>query len=158
VRISTKVPTDPAKNAAGELATWKQKLTSMVGPSFIHTLDAMFCGLVIEELAERGVRDVVAVHDAWYVAADAEVKLRAALRAASIKWFAGLGTVYDELEKMLGMRVPPKRGPSKGRCCGRCANWIKELRAKWHARVDHEDYPIFNVGDSSPARAATRTI
>jgi len=158
VRISAKVPADATRNAAGELPAWKTKMASSIGPSFIHMLDAMFAGFVIEELATRDVRDVVSVHDAWYVAADAEGKLRDAIRAASVKWFERLGAVYDELERLLGTCRPPKRGKSKGRCCGRCASWIKELREKWWERIEQGDYPLFNVGDASPSRAALRTI
>jgi hypothetical protein len=89
VRISAKVPADTTRNAAGELAARKQKMASTIGPSFIHMLDAMFAGFVIEGLAARNVRDVVAVHDAWYVAADAKRKLRDAIQAASVKAGAG---------------------------------------------------------------------
>jgi DNA-dependent RNA polymerase len=151
VRISAKVPVDPTRNEAGELAVWKQKIASTVGPAFIHMLDSMFCGLVVEELVARGAHDVVAVHDAWYVAADVASELRDAIRTASMKWFERLGAVYDGLERLLGTCTPPKRGKNKGRCCGRCANWIKELRAAWQARVDAgDDWPDFNVGDASP--------
>ncbi|MGH7391931.1 MAG: DNA-directed RNA polymerase [Candidatus Rokuibacteriota bacterium] len=156
VRISAKVPADTTRNAAGELPVWKQKLASMAGPSFIHMLDSMFCGFVVEELAARGVRDVVAVHDAWYVAADAEGKLRDAIRAASVLWFKNLGGVYDELERLLGPCVPYKRGPKKGQCRQPCRCWIGELRATWKARMDAGDYPIFNVGEASPAREVYR--
>ncbi len=157
VRISAKVPADATRNAAGELPTWKKKMASMAGPSFIHTLDAMFCGFVVEELAERGVRDVVAVHDAWYVAADTKDKLRDAIKAASVKWFERLDAVYDELERLLGTCVPPKRGKRKGQCCGRCGRWIADLRTKWQTRVEAGDYPIFGVGQSLVAWEVSRS-
>jgi hypothetical protein len=152
VRISAKVPTSADKNNAGALRVSKEKLASMVGPSFIHTLDSMFCGYVVEELAELGVRDVVAVHDAWYVAADAAGKLRPAIKAASVKWFERLDAVYDELERLLGICTPPTRGKNKGRCCSHCGNWIKELRAAWQTRINAQKYPNFDVGDASPVR------
>jgi DNA-dependent RNA polymerase len=148
VRISAKVPTSAGKNDVGELRVWKEKLASMAGPSFIHMLDSMFCGYVVEELAANDVKDVVAVHDAWYVVADAEGKLRGAIQAASIKWFERLGPVYDELERLLGACMPPKRGKNKGRCCGRCGRWIAELRTIWLGRQKAKDYPSFNVGDA----------
>jgi hypothetical protein len=152
VRISAKVPTSADRNNAGALRVWREKLASMAGPSFIHMLDSMFCGYVVEELAKAGVRDVVAVHDAWYVAADAARKLRPAIKAASVKWFERLDAVYDELERLLGFCTPPKRGKNKGRCCGHCGNWIKELRAAWQTRMNAQKYPNFDVGDASPVR------
>jgi hypothetical protein len=158
VRISAKVPADTTRNVAGEVPAWKAKMASTIGPSFIHMLDAMFAGFVIEELVTRDVRDVISVHDAWYVAADAEAKLRDAIRAASVKWFERLGAIYDELERLLGTCTPPKRGKNKGRCCGLCANWIRELHEKWRARVEAEDYPDFKIGGANPTRIATRTI
>jgi hypothetical protein len=156
VRISAKVPADATKNDAGELPAWKQKMASTLGPSFIHMLDAMFSGFVVEELAARGVRDVVAIHDAWYVAADAEGKLRDAVTAASSKWMERLGHVYNELERLLGPCVPYKRSKRKGQCRQPCRCWIEELRTKWKVRVDAGDYPVFNVGDNSPAREVYR--
>jgi hypothetical protein len=103
-----------------------------------------------EELRARDVK-VFPVHDAWYVAADARDKLQDAIKAASARWFERLGVVYDELERLRGTCVPPTRGKNKGRCCGHCANWIRELRAMWKARMDNGDYPVFDVRDASPA-------
>jgi hypothetical protein len=69
-----------------------------------------------------------------------------------VKWFERLDAVYDTLERLLGICTPPKRGKNKGRCCGRCGNWIKELRAAWQTRMDVQKYPNFDVGDESPVR------
>jgi len=154
VWISAKVPVDETTNAAGDLPAWRQKMSSTIGTTVIHKLDAMFCGFVVEELAARGVKDVVSVHDAFYTPADAEVALREAIGVASVTWFKRLGTVYDELERLLGPCMPFKRGPKKGQCRPPCGCWIGELRAGWKARVDAGDYPSFLVGDASPAKVS----
>jgi hypothetical protein len=144
VRVYAKVPRSAPK--AGEFKVSRPKLVSTFGPSFIHTLDSMFCGLVVEQLAARGVRDPVAIHDAWLVPADAADELRAAVEEASRQWYKRLGGVYDELERLLGTCTPAKRGRQKGRCCGYCANWIRELREGWQQRIADGNWPEFRVG------------
>jgi len=140
---------EPARaNSKDEYPVWREKLTSSFGPCYIHTLDAMFCGLVAEELARRGVRDFVAIHDAWLVPADAERELLAAVKAASRQWYKGLGRVYDDLERLLGTCTPSTRGPRKGKCCGYCANWIRKLRGIWQRRVAAGAWPEFRVGET----------
>jgi hypothetical protein len=144
VRVYAKVPRSAPK--AGEFKVSRPKLVSTFGPSFIHTLDSMFCGLVVEELGRRGVRDVVAIHDAWHVPADAVDVLLDAVKAAGRPWYEALGSVYNELERLRGTCTPPTRGPRKGKCCGHCANWIRDLREGWRQRVADGDWPEFRVG------------
>jgi hypothetical protein len=145
VRVYAKVPAGE-KNEAGDFPVYRHRLHTAFGPCFIHTLDSMFCGFVIERLWYLGVTAVVAIHDAWYVPADAEAKLRDAVEAAGRPWYEALGGVYDDLERLLGTCTPPTRGKGKGKCCGYCGNWIQELREKWKARVEAGDWPVFQVG------------
>jgi hypothetical protein len=106
------------------------KFRRMVRPTLIHMLDALFASLVVEELHERGVRDVVSVHDAWMVAADAEGELRSAFEAAGGPWLRALEPVYDDFIDYL--RHDPKYGP-----------WAVALKAKWKGRVAKKDWPNF---------------
>lgn len=148
VRIYAKTPLG-AKNTAGDYPVSLNELVRSFGPCFIHTLDAMFCGLVVAELARFGVRDFVAIHDAWLVPADAERELLAAVEAAGRPWYERLGSIYDDLERLLGTCTPPTRGPRKGQCCGHCANWIRGLRVRWQQRVAAgDDWPVFRVGEA----------
>jgi hypothetical protein len=135
-------------NERGEYPTDLRKLGKTFGPCFVHALDSLFCGLVVKELEQRGV-SVISVHDGFYVAPDAFRELEAAIKVASKAWFMELGSpggVYDELERLLGKCTPPKRGKRKGVCCGRCSNWIRELRTKWEDRKKTGDWPEFKVG------------
>jgi hypothetical protein len=126
----------------------RHKLSTSFGACFIHTLDAAFCGLVLEQL--RDVPGVVAIHDAFLGPQDASGKIRAAIKKAGELWFEKLGGVYDDLERLLGECRPPTRGPRKGRCCDHCGRWIQKLRGMWKRRMEGRDFPDFRVGKVQP--------
>ena len=162
VRIRAKVPLtargEPAKpderlgpaGFPGDFPVDRHKTATTFGPCFVHTLDSMFCALVVKELQCRDVSDVVCVHDAFYIAPDAFGKLDAAVKAASRPWFEALGDVYDELGRLLGTCTPPTRGKNKGECCGHCGNWIRKLKAIWQERMNTSEFPEFRVGEQRP--------
>jgi len=108
-----------------------EKLRNMVAPCLVHMLDALFAGLVIEELAKRGVRDVVSVHDAWMVAADGESTLDEAFDAAGEPWLRALRPVYKDLDRYL-----------KGT---EYASWVQDCKAKWKRRVAAKRWPKFRA-------------
>lgn len=116
-------------NADGDYPVNLPKLQRMILPCLIHTLDAMFCGFVMEALRDEGVRDVVAVHDCWMVAADAEAKLLGAIVKAGRPWLKALGPVYDDLYDYLRKT---KYGPL-----------IEALKTKWQRRVRAKRWPQF---------------
>jgi hypothetical protein len=119
-------------NAAGDYPVNATKLARMVAPCLIHMLDAMFAGLVIEQLHARGLRDVVSIHDSWMVASDALPVLVEAVEAVGEPWLRALGPVYDALEGYLGGH--PEHGPR-----------VKEWRTRWERRVAKADWPVFKV-------------
>jgi hypothetical protein len=130
-------------------------LRRMVAPCLIHTLDAFFSSLVIERLAEVGIRDFVAVHDGWYVptsfvstlAAEhpddvvigsGEVALNYAIEEAGKPWLGGLFRIYDALDGYLGQ--DPTYGP-----------FVKDIREKWDVRRRRGDWPKFTTAPDNSA-------
>jgi len=45
----------------------ERELSQNVAPYLVHTLDAYFNALVIEELRDEGAENIVAIHDSWFV-------------------------------------------------------------------------------------------
>ena len=154
---------EPVRDAEGKLVWIKKfearpagtidrgELRRMVAPCLIHTLDAAFSSLVIEGLAAAGVRDLVAIHDGWWVpdtyvskhqSADdpngweicgGEEALTAAIERAGEPWLASLGGVYTALDKYLG--ADPTYGP-----------FVKDIQARWQARRAWGEPPRFTAG------------
>jgi hypothetical protein len=134
-----KIEVRPALRAG---AINRRKLKQFLAPCLTHSLDATFSGLVLEELSGAGVTDIVALHDAWLVpetlpdpgdptgVLDGSETLRRAIRAAGERWLRGLGCVYDQLVTDLG--DDPTFGP-----------FVKEIRGRWHARVEAKRWPKF---------------
>jgi hypothetical protein len=113
----------------GDYPVNEAKLRNVVQPCLVHALDAMYCSLVIEELARGGITDVIAIHDAWLVAHNDESGLVAALDRASRSWLLKLGTVYDDIAAYLaGTAFEP---------------WWAGCRARWEERVERKDWPTF---------------
>jgi hypothetical protein len=133
-------------NEKGKYHIDRNALRNSFGACFIHTLDSMFCGLVLEEMRRLGVPNIVAIHDAWLVPADAVARLMAAVKAASRLWFEKLGDVYADLEHLLGECKIPTRGKHKGKCCDHCARWVRGLKKTWQDRMEAHDFPLFRVG------------
>lgn len=131
-------------NADGDYPVDRMKLGRSIAPCLTHMLDAAFAGFVIRKLNELGVPDVVSIHDAFYVAEEAEPRLHKAVESAGEPWLRALGPVYDDLERYLGQDA--KYGP-----------WIKKLRQQWTERVARADWPVFRVGDVSLVRTSYST-
>jgi hypothetical protein len=120
------------------------ELQRMVAPCLTHTLDAYFSSLVLEQLQAQGVRDVVALHDAWLVPAtvavgdpdrpeaarDGRQELGRAIAAAGEPWLRGLDGVYDWLVAQLG------DDPTFG-------EFVHGVRTRWRDRVDAKKWPGF---------------
>jgi hypothetical protein len=116
------------------------KLANRVAPCVVHTLDALFDALVLENLHEEGERDVVAIHDSWFVPAvheqDGELESGYELVARSIElagqsWLEGSGSVYGWfVDATLG--TPYRR-------------FARELRRAWCKRVTEQRWPKFTA-------------
>jgi hypothetical protein len=122
-------------DGAGRYRVNPKKLRKQVAPMLIHSLDALFSGLVIEELTKRGVQDFFAAHDAWYVPRTVGGRpgldlLRESIEAASVVWYESLWSVYDRLDYYLAGH--PEFGP-----------YIKRMRAAWDRRIESKDWPSF---------------
>jgi len=102
-------------------------------------LDALFAAYVLLELHRRGVRNIVSIHDAWYIpeTPDARKVLQDALCAAGEPWFRALGDVYKYLESYL----KPSPNP----------DWwdmLIEARRKWDQALERHDWPMFRASVS----------
>lgn len=119
-----------APNDSGDYKVDRQKLARLVAPCLTHMLDAMFAGMVVEQLHARGVRTVVSVHDCWLVPFDERGQLDEALKAAGEPWLRALAPVYDALVGYLG--DDETHGP-----------WARQIRSAWQARVQAAKWPEF---------------
>jgi hypothetical protein len=133
------VPKGPEKN--GRYPVNRRELVNMIAPCLVHMLDAYFSALVLDELESRGVRELVAVHDCWYLpeavltddghfSGFGREILAESLNAAAKPWLKGLGPVYDRITFYL--RSHPDFGPM-----------LRTARAKWEDRVRRQDWPRF---------------
>lgn len=117
-------------------------LKRFVAPCLTHMLDAYFSSLVLERLQAAGITDVVALHDAWLVPETLPVPgeptailsgnavLKYTVEAAGEPWLVGLGDIYDRLVSDLGDDLT--FGP-----------FVREIQARWRARVDAKHWPRF---------------
>jgi hypothetical protein len=104
-------------------------------PGLIHMLDALFASLVVLLLNRDGVRDVVAVHDAFLVPQSAWRELVEAVHGAGAAWLPTLRPFYDVFERYL-----PTTSPE--------AEIARQWRARWEQRVQdclagRDTWPIF---------------
>ena len=134
-RNGTKSWVNGTPNDAGRYRVDAKKLRKQIAPMLVHSLDALFSGLVVEELAKRRVRDFFAAHDAWYVPRTVEGRpglelLRKAIEAASVVWYQSLWSVFDRLDYYLAGHATA--GP-----------YVQKMRATWETRVKTEDWPSF---------------
>jgi hypothetical protein len=120
------------RNAVGYPAKLKGPggLKNLIAPGLIHALDASYAAHVVTALHERGIRDVVAIHDCFLVASDAAPALDDATIAAAEPWFRGLGPFYDVFEDYLGDDAV--HGPT-----------VRRWREVWTRRVAAGDWPRF---------------
>jgi hypothetical protein len=77
------------------------KLVRRIAPGMIHMLDALYAAIVVENLNTLGVRDVVAIHDAFLVPSNAGAELKAAIAGAGHPWLLRLAPFYEFFERYL---------------------------------------------------------
>lgn len=114
-------------------------LKKMIAPCLIHMLDAFYSSLVMEKLADRGVRDFVGIHDCWLVPrtvmADGQVQdglrvLKTAMQEAAGDWYRGLAPVYQRLAHYLDGHPEYDQ-------------WLKAAQERWKQRIQAGYVPQF---------------
>jgi hypothetical protein len=120
------------------------KLANRIAPCVVHTLDAFFNALVLEDLHWEGETNVVAIHDSWLVplvylvpeSGYTQHRLGSELVARCIEyagrpWLEGIGSVYGWfVDATLG--TPYRR-------------FARELRRAWCKRVAEKRWPKFTA-------------
>jgi hypothetical protein len=119
----------------GDYVVDEPELVRRIAPGLIHMLDALFASIVVVLLNREGVRDIVAVHDAFLVPQTAGRELVDALQGAGRTWLPKLGPFYDFLERY----VPPT-SPE--------AEITRQWRSRWEQRVrdcaaKRDTWPVF---------------
>jgi len=134
-----------APNAAGEYPVSKRQLKKMIAPCLVHVLDSYYSTLVMEKLAKRGITDIVGIHDCWMVPQRVSISgeicdgldvLHQAMDEASVEWYAGLGSVYQDLIRYLGDDA-------------QFGNLIMTAYHKWQERVSKGYKPVFKAKDTA---------
>jgi hypothetical protein len=110
-------------------------IENLAVPGLIHSLDAAYLGHVVLMLRERGVRDVVCVHDCFLVPSDAFPILHNALEDATRPWFEGLGAFYAAYA-LNGISAAKKWE----------AAWSKRVQA---CREGRDEWPRFRFKDET---------
>jgi hypothetical protein len=117
----------------------RNRLRRMTAPCLVHMLDAYFSTLVMQQLARRGARNFVGIHDCWYVPEriksngcilEGEKVLQSAIDDAAAEWYRGLGPVYDRLLVCVAGN-------------DRFERLIKDARRRWQERRDAGYIPRF---------------
>jgi len=99
------VPAPSSK--VGDFSVNSRELAQLVAPCFVHMLDSYFNALVLEYLRDRGVANIVAVHDGWFVPAYIDSArtgrevLTDAIADVGRPWLSGLGRLYNGLASSL---------------------------------------------------------
>jgi hypothetical protein len=139
----------PIPSRDGQHAINTAKLARKITPQFVHTLDAFFNALVIEQLAKRGP-PVAAVHDCWYTT-DA-LALAEVLKDAARSWFEGLAPVYRALTTA-AEAVDQKTLAAAAPAPVLFAPMVRRWHAAWEARknqaANDERWPEFRVAPSA---------
>jgi len=146
------------------------ELSNRVAPCLVHMTDAYFNALVLEYLAARGLTQIIAVHDGWFVPASVETDLRDddgvpfsgaqvlahAIEYAGQEWLSGVGRIPD-LDKPLRYftTVPPdETRPGLAVVYDWFADSLKgspyhdfalQIRSRWHERVAADRWPRFTA-------------
>jgi hypothetical protein len=98
------------------------KLSRRIAPGLVQMLDALFAAEVVAALNDAGVRDVVAIHDAFLIPVGHYELLQPALERAARAWFPKLDRVYSVFERYL----PPDHEHGQ---------LVREWRATWEQRL-----------------------
>lgn len=145
---------DYAVSANGDYRVDGGALGRLIAPCLVHMMDALFSGIVMEKLLERGV-PVVGIHDCWLTAdqvldrgvprAGVDV-LREVIEEAGEPWLRGLGPIYkvflDAFAPVDGGK-PRRQGPLQRQW----AEWAKGIHESWQDRVNRHDWPVFTTSD-----------
>jgi hypothetical protein len=118
------------------------RLADRVAPCLVQTLDAYFSALVLERLHKAGIRDVVAIHDSWFVplviyysdgapTRAGQKVLEDAIAGAGREWLEGIGGVYGWFADAL-IGTPYRK-------------FARELRQRWRRRVAEKRWPKFTA-------------
>jgi hypothetical protein len=118
------------------------KLSRRIAPGLVQMLDALFAAEVVAALNDGGVRDVVAIHDAFLVPAGRYELLQAAFERATRAWFPKLDRVYAVFERYL----PPNHEHGQ---------LVREWRATWEQRLaaceaGRGEWPEFRTKHEGP--------
>jgi hypothetical protein len=136
----------------GEYPVDRAELSRRIAPCLVHILDAYFASLVIEQLAARGVRDFVSIHDGWLVPENVPKSavrrpppdvftwgltlgldaLGECMEEAEVEWLKGLGVIYERL--LYYLSGDPMYGDT-----------VRAWEARWRARVEAQRWPRFAV-------------
>ena len=123
------------RNDEGDYPVDRDRLRRMVAPCLVQMLDAYFSSLVLERLTADH-RDVVGIHDGWYMFVShdaverAETFIKKVIYDAGKEWFEGLGPIYDRLADYLDS--DRTFGP-----------FVRQWREAWEARVQEKRWPHF---------------
>jgi hypothetical protein len=98
------------------------KLSRRIAPGLVQMLDALFAAEAVTALNDAGVRDVVAIHDAFLVPTGHYELLQPALDRAARAWLPKLDRAYAVFE-----RYPPPDHEHGQR--------VREWRATWEQRL-----------------------
>ncbi|HEV8671335.1 MAG TPA: hypothetical protein VGS01_11435 [Candidatus Limnocylindria bacterium] len=114
----------PEMNLEGaDYEVWLSELEKRIAPCIAHHMDADFCAHVTEGLVNRGVINIVPVHDGWYVAADDESALPGAIEDAGEEFLKDLGpSILAAFGRYL--RNDPQYGPE-----------VRKMLERWAQRV-----------------------
>jgi hypothetical protein len=121
-------------NPAGDYPVVRQKLRNKVPSGFVHSLDGALCNLVLDGVRERGVENVVSIHDGWRVPASKLPLLKEGIGAAAEPWLKSLRVVYNDLERHLDSEKDQVH----------LAN-VRAWRTAWERRVAEKRWPVFRV-------------
>ena len=147
-----------------------RELARRVAPCAVHTLDAYFNALVLEYLAGRGLTQIIAVHDGWFVPASFEADLydddgvplsgaqvlAHAITYVGAEWLSGVGRVPDPDKPLRYFTtVPPdETRPGLAVVYDRFVESLKgspyeafacEVRDRWRWRVADQRWPEFTA-------------
>jgi hypothetical protein len=134
----------PEDSVQREYPVDPQRLRNMIAPCLVHILDAYYSTLVMEQLAERGLTTFVGIHDCWLVPETVRVNgvlvrgeevLSQVMTQVAGQWYAGLGSIYEELLDYLSQGEKAEVKPY--------IDCIRAAPKKWQARVAVNYEPAF---------------
>jgi hypothetical protein len=138
-------------------------------------LDAYFSALVLEYLAGRGVTEIIAVHDGWFIPASVEAGLydddgvplsgaqvlSHAITHVGAEWLSGVGRIPDPDKPLRHFTTvsPDDTRPGLAVVYDWFADSLKgspyetfacQVRDRWRRRVTDERWPRFTASGGEP--------